>query len=89
MLKVVEKLEDKYFYLILNVISNVAEAVANDVRYHLKCWVKMQRLIDPKRDLQELDDFKQVACDIELINRFLKTSIEQSSWINHGHEYIE
>ena len=26
----------------------------------------MQPLIDPKKDLQELDDFKQVASDIEL-----------------------
>ena len=64
MLKVAEKLEDKSFYLRLNAILNAADAVVNDARYHLKCWVKMQRLIDPKKDLQELDDFKHVACDI-------------------------
>ena len=46
----------------------------------------MQRIINPKQNLQELDDFKQVACDIELISL---TKHEQSSWINHGHEYIE
>ena len=44
MLKVAEKLEDKSFYLRLNAIRNAADPVANDVRYHLKCWVKMQRL---------------------------------------------
>ena len=65
MLKVAEKLENKSFYLRLNVSPNAADAVANDVRYHLKCQVKIQPLIDPKKDLQELDDFKQVASDIE------------------------
>ena len=64
MLKVAEKLEDKSFYLRLNAILNAADAVVNDARYHLKCCVKMQRLIDPKKDLQELDGFKHVACDI-------------------------
>ena len=37
MLKVAEKLENKSFYLRLNVSPNAADAVANDVRYHLKC----------------------------------------------------
>ena len=60
------KLKNKSFYLRLNVSPNAADAVANDVRYHLKCQVKIQPLIDPKKDLQELDDFKQVASDIEL-----------------------
>ena len=51
MLKIAEKLENKSFYLRPNAIPNEAEAVANDIRYHLKCWVKMQRLIDSKKDL--------------------------------------
>ena len=34
MLKVAEKLEDKSFYLRLDAIPNVADAVANDVHYH-------------------------------------------------------
>ena len=57
------------FYLRLNAIPNAADA--RYVRYHWKCWVKMQRLIDPKKNLQELDDFKQVACDTEIIS-FIK-----------------
>ena len=44
---------------------------ANDVRYHLKSWVEKQQLIDREKDFQELDDFKQVACDNELIS-FIK-----------------
>ena len=31
------KLKNKSFYLRLNVSPNAADAVANDVRYHLKC----------------------------------------------------
>ena len=45
------KIGNKSFYLRPNAIPNAADAVANGVRYHLKCWVKMQRLIDPKKDL--------------------------------------
>ena len=58
----------------LNAILNAVDAVANDIRYHLKCWVKMQQLTDPKKDLQELDDHKQVPCDIELIS-FIKDQL--------------
>ena len=50
MLKVAKKLEDKSFCLRLDAIPNAADAVANDVRYHFNCRVKMQRLIDPKKD---------------------------------------
>ena len=40
----------------------------------------MQRLIDRKKDLQELDNFKQVTCDIELIS-FIKHQLGQNYWI--------
>ena len=50
MLKVAKKLEDKSFYLRLNAIRNAADDVANDVCYHLKYWVKMQRLTRRKTD---------------------------------------
>ena len=43
MLEVAHKLNDKSFYLHLNTIPNAADAVANDVSYHLKCWVNVQR----------------------------------------------
>ena len=36
-LKIAKKLEDRSFYLRLNAIPNAD--VANNVRYHLKCWV--------------------------------------------------
>ena len=68
MLEVARKLSDKGFYLRLNTIPNAADAVANDVSYHLKCWVNAQRKAEPKCSVQETDDFQRVACDIEFIS---------------------
>ena len=69
MLEVAKRLSDKSFYLRLNTIPNAADAVANDVCYHLKCWVNVQRKAYPNRnDIQETSDFNRVACDIELIS---------------------
>ena len=52
----------------LNSIPNASDAVANDVVYHLKCWVTAQKQIEPQTKTQEIDNFNQVVCDIELIN---------------------
>ena len=43
MLKIPTKHSDQSFFIGLNTISNAADAVANDVLYHLKCWPKTQR----------------------------------------------
>ena len=68
MLEVASKLSDKGFYLRLNTIPNASDAVANDVTYHLKCWVNAQRKAEPKCSVQETNDFQRVVCDIEFIN---------------------
>ena len=39
MLAVAKQLNDKSIYMRLNSIPNASDAVANDVVYHLKCWV--------------------------------------------------
>ena len=80
MLEVARKLSDKSFYLRLNTIPNSADAVANDVSYHLKCWVNVQRKAEPKCCVQETDDFQRVACDIEFIS-MLKYQLQNPSGI--------
>ena len=44
MLGVAEKLVDKSFFLRLNTIPSVNDAVANEVKYHLKCWSSCKQL---------------------------------------------
>ena len=72
MLNVAEKLSDQGFFLQLNNIPNSSDAVANDVQYHLKCWVCPRREV-PKRtseldELQELEDVTQGIADIEIMD---------------------
>ena len=43
MLIVAKELPDQSFYLRMNSIPNPADAVANDVQYHLKCWITAER----------------------------------------------
>lgn len=62
MLEVAKKLYSPDFFLHLNNIPNNENATANDTRYHLKCWVKIQRKV------QELDDLSTVLADIEIVN---------------------
>ena len=62
MLEVAKKLYSPDFFLRLNNIPNNKNATANDTRYHLKCWVKIQRKV------QELDDLSTVLADIEIVN---------------------
>ena len=59
MLEVAKKLEDKVFFLCLNSMPNAADAVATDT---------VMRQVEPKNDLSELDNFKQIVCDIEIVN---------------------
>ena len=39
MLKVAKKTDDKSFFIRLNTLCNAADAVANDVQYHQRCWL--------------------------------------------------
>ena len=69
MLEVAKQLEDKQFFLRLNNISSAKDAVANDVKYHLTCWVNAKRkIVTSSSNEQELEDVTQVLADIEIIN---------------------
>ena len=68
-LEIASQLEDKSLYIRLNSICIASDAVANDVIYHLDCWVKVQRKVKPKStDLQEINLVSQVILDIDLLN---------------------
>ena len=43
LLQVAKKLDWSEFFLRLNNTPNAEDATANDTRYHLKCWVTIQR----------------------------------------------
>ena len=45
MLKVAELLPDQSFFVRMNAIPNSRDAVANNVKYHLKCWVNIKECI--------------------------------------------
>ena len=71
MLKVAQKLMDKSFYLRLNTIPNADDAVANEVKYHLKCWSSCKQ-IAAKKDSESIDhekeSYAQTVSDIEIVN---------------------
>ena len=39
MFEVAKKIDDKSFFIRLNTLCNAADAVANDVQYHQRCWL--------------------------------------------------
>ena len=68
MLKVAKELPDQSFCLRMNSIPNSADAVANDVQYHLKCWILAERSTQVNPDeIQIFDDTERVVADIEII----------------------
>ena len=69
MFDVAKVLSDKQFIIRMNSISCASDAVANDVRYHLTCWVKAQReaKADPK-EIQDLNNYACIAANIEITN---------------------
>ena len=69
MLEVAKKLEDQSFFLRLNTIPNASDAIANDVQYHLTCWVLAQRRTTSSfTDIQDIDTLDRVLADIEIVN---------------------
>lgn len=69
MLEVAKLLPKKSFLLRLNEIPNAEDAVANDVQYHLKCWVGVQREVSQIDDATtEIENIDRVLADIEIIN---------------------
>ena len=57
-----------------NNVVNLDDAVANDIKYHLPCWVELQRRdLTSNNDtvgrkiIQETENCSQIATDLELI----------------------
>ena len=71
MINIVELLPDMSFFIRMNTIPNSREAAANDVKYHLKYWVNMQRktlkTISEKQEIQETGDVNGVIADLEIV----------------------
>ena len=72
MVDVAKCLSSKDFFLQLNVMPLAEDAIANDVGYHLKCWVAIQRqdqndILNEKIEIQELKDVNRVIADIEIV----------------------
>ena len=42
--------------------------LADDVKYHLNCWVKVQRKVTSPSEVQEIEDLSRVLADIEIVN---------------------
>ena len=43
--------------------------LANDAKYHLNCWVKVQRKVaSPSVEVQEIEHLSRVLADIEIVN---------------------
>ena len=49
-------------------MPSAADAVANDVKHHLNCWVKIQRKVaSPSVEVQEID-LSKVLADMKIVN---------------------
>ena len=70
----------KGFFIQLNSILNGHDAVANDVLYHLKCWVNTQRNVskmeDKDNDIEQTEDLTRILADIDIINMVKNISKE-------------
>ena len=56
----------------MNHIRNANDAVANDVKYHLRCWVAGKQrvaIICKSYSSKEIDAKLNVIADIEIINK--------------------
>ena len=72
MLHVAEKYDDEgAFYRRINHIRSASDAVANDVKYHLKCWAAAKQhvaILDKSYASQQVDPKPDIIADIEIIN---------------------
>ena len=70
MLQCASKLEDKILHVRLNSVCDPSDGVANDVQYHLKCWIYLQRKTnkDDNSNVQEINNHAQMTSDIEILN---------------------
>ena len=63
MLRVPQKLADQILLILLNSVPDTADAIINDVQYHLKCWVLAQKtasqVTSADSKIQEMEDLKK------------------------------
>ena len=80
MLDVAKTLPEKGFFIRLNSTPNAHNTVANDVLYHLKCWVNTQRNVskmeDKDNDIEQTEDLTRILADIDIINMVQNISKE-------------
>ena len=70
MFSVANKVSSKDFFMRLNSIPNPEDGVANDVRYHLPCWVKAKKAQEIERVVttDNEENIGQILSDIEILN---------------------
>ena len=73
MLEIAQQLDNQELLLRLNHVPNAADAVANDVQYHLLCWVNLKRNASKLTsnyhvEYQEMKDPNKIVADIEVVN---------------------
>ena len=74
MFEVAKKIDGKSFFIHLNTLCNAADAVANYVQYHQRCWLYTQRNVKKTNNIHcdtdsiEINDTPRVISDIELLN---------------------
>ena len=76
--QVAEKLQEKEFYIRVNSISDPTDDVANDVKYHRRCWVYAQREAEGSDDNDDIQVTSRVISNIELINMIRSELIDHS-----------
>ena len=81
MLNVAKCLSNIGFFLRLNTVP-----LANDVEYHLKCWVAIQGevqndILNENDEIQELEDVNLVIADIEIVE-ILRESVNSNNAID-------
>ena len=86
MLDVAKCLSNKDVFLRLNTIPLAEGAIVNDVEYHLKCWVAVQRevqnnILNEKDEIQELEDANRVIADIEIVE-MVRESVNSNNVID-------
>ena len=71
MFKLAELFPDKSFFIRMNAIPNSRDAVANCVKYHLKCWINTRRkalkTMPEKQEIRQIEDVNRVIDDLEII----------------------
>ena len=82
MLDIAKKTCRSIIVLRLNTIPNASYAIANDVQYHLKCWVNIKRQAESDSiGILEIVDIERVLADIETANTVQITFMDSTDTI--------